>query len=96
MTQVTDLEVRKKVRRVGRKCEVRQPTFQQLCGCYVQTMTLPSVEAGGWVREARDSRPLEDLARRGLIRIPEGRRLPRRARVEAAGSVSDLVTEQRR
>lgn len=39
---------------------------------------------------------LEHLVRRDLVRMPVGRRLPRRARVEAAGSVSDLVAEQRR
>jgi antitoxin (DNA-binding transcriptional repressor) of toxin-antitoxin stability system len=51
-------------------------------------------------RTARISRlggdPLGHLVRRGLVRMPVGRRLPRRARVEAAGSVSDLVAEQRR
>jgi antitoxin (DNA-binding transcriptional repressor) of toxin-antitoxin stability system len=50
-------------------------------------------------RIARISRlgdPLGDLVRRGLVRMPVGRRLPRRARVEAAGSVSDLVADQRR
>ena len=41
-------------------------------------------------------RPFEDLARRGLVRIPEGPRSSRRARVKGAGSVSDLVAEQRR
>jgi antitoxin (DNA-binding transcriptional repressor) of toxin-antitoxin stability system len=39
---------------------------------------------------------LKHLGRRDLVRMPAGRRLPRRARVEAAGSVSDLVAEQRR
>jgi antitoxin (DNA-binding transcriptional repressor) of toxin-antitoxin stability system len=39
---------------------------------------------------------LEHLVRRGLVRMPVGRRLPRRARVEAAGSISGLVAEQRR
>jgi antitoxin (DNA-binding transcriptional repressor) of toxin-antitoxin stability system len=50
-------------------------------------------------RIARISRlgdPLGDLVRRGLVRMPVGRWLPRRARVEAAGSVSDLVADQRR
>jgi antitoxin (DNA-binding transcriptional repressor) of toxin-antitoxin stability system len=39
---------------------------------------------------------LEHLVRRGLGRMPVGRRLPKRARVEAAGPVSDLVGGQRR
>ena len=41
-------------------------------------------------------RPFEDLARRGLIRMPEKVRSPRRARVKSAGPVSELVGEQRR
>lgn len=41
-------------------------------------------------------RGLEDLAHRGLVRMPERPRSPRRARVKAAGPVSDLVAEQRR
>lgn len=40
-------------------------------------------------------RPLEDLARRGLVRMPEGPRSSRTAQVKATGSVSDLVSEQR-
>lgn len=44
--------------------------------------------------ESRD--PLAELAERGLVRMPEGRRSPRRARVKATGPVSDLVAEQRR
>lgn len=40
--------------------------------------------------------PLEDLRRRGLVRLPETPRRPRIARVKARGSVSDLVREQRR
>ena len=44
--------------------------------------------------EPRD--PLAELAERGLVRLPKGRRSPRRARVKAAGPVSDLVAEQRR
>jgi prevent-host-death family protein len=39
---------------------------------------------------------LEDLVRRGLLTLPERARSPRRARVKARGSVSDLVAEQRR
>lgn len=68
---------------------------------------LERVEAGGEVvvtrrgrRIARLSgldaeRPLEGLERRGLVRMPEGPRSPRAARVKASGSVSDLVSEQR-
>jgi prevent-host-death family protein len=41
-------------------------------------------------------RPFEDLARRGLVRLPKGPRSPRSARIKAEGSVSDLVSEQRR
>jgi prevent-host-death family protein len=40
--------------------------------------------------------PLEDLLRRGLITAPTRARSPRRARVKATGSVSELVVEQRR
>lgn len=68
---------------------------------------LEQVEQGGEVivtrrgrRIARISRlggdPFGHLVRRGLVRMPVGRRLPRRARVETAGPVSDLVAEQRR
>jgi hypothetical protein len=42
-----------------------------------------------------ESEPLEDLARRGLVRLPEKARSRRQARVKAACSVSDLVAEQR-
>jgi prevent-host-death family protein len=40
-------------------------------------------------------RPLEALARRGLVRLPSRERSPRSARAESAGPVSDLVSEQR-
>lgn len=40
--------------------------------------------------------PLEDLLRRGLLELPVRKRNPRRALVNARGSVSDLVAEQRR
>jgi len=40
--------------------------------------------------------PLEDLVRRGLVTLPARARRSRRARVNARGSVSDLVAEQRR
>jgi prevent-host-death family protein len=40
--------------------------------------------------------PLQDLIRRGLVTRPSRARGPRRAQVRARGSVSDLVTEQRR
>lgn len=40
-------------------------------------------------------RPLDALARRGLVRLPQDSRLPRSAQVKGAGSVSDLVSEKR-
>jgi prevent-host-death family protein len=40
--------------------------------------------------------PFAELARRGLVRWPTKPRTPHVARVKASGSVSDLVTEQRR
>lgn len=40
-------------------------------------------------------RPLDALARRGLVRMPEGARSPRAAQVKGTGSVSDLISEQR-
>jgi len=40
--------------------------------------------------------PLTSLVERGLVRLPESPRQPRRARVSSGGSVSDLVAEQRR
>ena len=40
--------------------------------------------------------PLEDLVRRGLIAAPTRARTSRRPRVQATGSVSDLVPDQRR
>lgn len=40
--------------------------------------------------------PLEDLSRRGLIRMPAVKRSSRRPRVQSTGTVSDLVAEQRR
>jgi prevent-host-death family protein len=43
-----------------------------------------------------DEDPLEDLVRRGLITPPARARSARSARVKSRGSVSDLVTEQRR
>lgn len=39
---------------------------------------------------------LADLVRRGVVRLPEQPRSPRSAGVRARGSVSDLVSEQRR
>lgn len=39
--------------------------------------------------------PLEDLARRGLVRMPEKSRSSRQAGVKGTGSVSDLIAEQR-
>lgn len=40
-------------------------------------------------------RPLEDLARRGLVRMPRAPRPSRVAQIKSSGSVSDLVSEQR-
>ena len=69
---------------------------------------LERVEKGGEVVVTRRGRPvarlsavepndpLAELARRGLVRLPERPRSPRKPRVAATGSVSDLVAEQRR
>jgi len=40
-------------------------------------------------------RPLEELERRGLVRMPKAPRSPRKAKVKSSGSVSSLVSEQR-
>ena len=40
-------------------------------------------------------RPLEVLAQRGLVRMPKRERSSRSASVKGAGSISDLVSEQR-
>lgn len=40
-------------------------------------------------------RPLDALARRGLVRMPQVPRSSRTAKVKSGGSVSDLVPEQR-
>lgn len=40
-------------------------------------------------------RPLEALARRGLVQMPRAPRSSRSAHVKSTGSVSDLVSEQR-
>lgn len=40
--------------------------------------------------------PLEDLRRRGILRPARRPRTPTKAEVEATGSVSDLIAEQRR
>ena len=67
---------------------------------------LERVEAGGEIVVTRrgqpvarlsglGERPLDSLARRGLVRMPQGERSPRAARVKGSGSVSDLVSEQR-
>ena len=67
---------------------------------------LERVEAGGEIVVTRrgrpvarlsglGERPLDSLARRGLVRMPEGKRSTRAARVKGNGSVSDLVSEQR-
>lgn len=41
-------------------------------------------------------RPLDDLRRRGLIRMPKRPKTPAKPLIGAKGSVSDLVKEQRR
>jgi prevent-host-death family protein len=41
-------------------------------------------------------RPIDDLIRRGLIRMPKGPRTAAKPLLKAKGSVSDLVKEQRR
>jgi prevent-host-death family protein len=40
--------------------------------------------------------PLQDLVRRGLVTPPVRQRTVRRAKLKARGSVSEMVTEQRR
>lgn len=40
--------------------------------------------------------PFDDLVARGLVRLPLRRRQPLPARVQARGSVSELVKDQRR
>lgn len=66
---------------------------------------LKRVEAGGEIVVTRrgrpvarlsglGERPLDALARRGLVRVPQGGRIRRSANVKGTGSVSDLV-EQR-
>lgn len=67
---------------------------------------LERVEGGGEIVVTRrgrpvarlsglSERPLDALARRGLVQMPQGARSPRSAQVKGAGSVSDLVSEQR-
>jgi len=67
---------------------------------------LERVEGGGEVVVTRrgrpvarlsglGERPLDVLARRGLVRMPQSGRSPRSAQVKGTGSVSDLVSEQR-
>jgi prevent-host-death family protein len=67
---------------------------------------LERVEAGGEIVVTRrgrpvarlsgfGERPLDALARRGLVRMPEGARSPRSPQVKGAGPVSDLVARQR-
>ena len=41
-------------------------------------------------------RPLEDLERRGLVRMPKQPRSLRSAQIKPSSPVSDLVSEQRR
>ncbi|HEX3692222.1 MAG TPA: type II toxin-antitoxin system prevent-host-death family antitoxin [Solirubrobacteraceae bacterium] len=44
----------------------------------------------------KDTDPLAELVRRGLVTPPDRPRAARKARVKARGSVSELVAEQRR
>jgi prevent-host-death family protein len=44
----------------------------------------------------KESDPLQDLVRRGLVTPPSRQRTARRAQVKARGPVSELVAEQRR
>jgi prevent-host-death family protein len=44
----------------------------------------------------KESDPLEDLVRRGLVTPPSRQRASRRAQVKARGPVSELVAQQRR
>ncbi len=44
----------------------------------------------------KESDPLHDLVRRGLVTPPSRQRTARRAQVKARGPVSELVAEQRR
>jgi prevent-host-death family protein len=44
----------------------------------------------------KESDPLQDLVRRGLVTPPDRPRGARRAQVKARGLVSELVAEQRR
>ena len=40
--------------------------------------------------------PLDDLVRRGLVKLPLRPRTPKRPRIKPRGSVSELIAEQRR
>lgn len=44
----------------------------------------------------RESDPLQDLVRRGLVTPPNQQRVARRAQVKARAPVAELVAEQRR
>jgi prevent-host-death family protein len=44
----------------------------------------------------KESDPLQELVRRGLVTAPSHQRTAQRARVKARGPVSELVAEQRR
>jgi prevent-host-death family protein len=44
----------------------------------------------------KESDPLQELVRRGLVTAPSRQRAERRAQVKARGPVSELVAEQRR
>ncbi len=69
---------------------------------------LDRVERGSDVVVTRRGRPvarlssverddaLDELVRRGLVAAPDSSRRPKRPRVKARGSVSELVADQRR
>jgi prevent-host-death family protein len=44
----------------------------------------------------KESDPLQELVRRGLVTAPSRQRVAQRAQVKARGPVSELVAEQRR
>jgi prevent-host-death family protein len=44
----------------------------------------------------KESDPLQDLVRRGLVTPPSHQRTARRAQVKGRGPISELVVEQRR
>jgi prevent-host-death family protein len=43
-----------------------------------------------------DERPLEELARRGLVRLPERPRSPAKPKIKTEKPISEFIKEQRR